>query len=125
MNQQKKILLVEDNDSISKLVKYKLEKDGYLVDLKENGIDGLRAIQESQYDLIILDVMMPGMSGFEVLQQVRETENLKSAKVMMLTSKSREEDLARGFNLGVSEYMGKPFKVAELSMRVNKILEAS
>lgn len=125
MSQQKKILLVEDNDSISKLVKYKLEKDGYSVDLRENGIDGLTAIQESSYDLIILDVMMPGMSGFEVLQQVRETENLKSCKIMMLTSKSREEDLARGFSLGVSEYMGKPFKVAELSMRVNKILESS
>lgn len=125
MSQQKKILLVEDNDSISKLVKYKLEKDGYSVELRENGIDGLKAIQESIFDLIILDVMMPGMSGFEILQQVRETENLKTAKVMMLTSKSREEDLARGFNLGVSEYMGKPFKVAELSMRVNKILESS
>lgn len=125
MSQQKKILLVEDNDSISKLVKYKLEKDGYAVELRENGIDGLKAIHESTFDLIILDVMMPGMSGFEVLQQMRETENLKNAKVMMLTSKSREEDLARGFNLGVSEYMGKPFKVAELSMRVNKILESS
>lgn len=125
MSQQKKILLVEDNDSISKLVKYKLEKDGYTVELRENGLDGLKAIQESTYDLIILDVMMPGMSGFEILQQVRETDSLKTAKVMMLTSKSREEDLARGFNLGVSEYMGKPFKVAELSMRVNKILESS
>lgn len=125
MSQRKKILLVEDNDSISKLVKYKLEKDGYSVDLRENGIDGLKAIQESLFDLIILDVMMPGMSGFEVLQQVRETENLKSCKIMMLTSKSREEDLARGFSLGVSEYMSKPFKVAELSMRVNKILESN
>lgn len=125
MSEQKRILLVEDNESISKLVKYKLEKDGYVVDIRENGIDGLHAIMESSYDLIILDVMMPGMSGFEVLQQVRETEKLKTAKVMMLTSKSREEDLARGFSLGVSEYMGKPFKVAELSMRVNKILESA
>lgn len=125
MSEQKKILLVEDNDSISKLVKYKLEKDGYSVDLRDNGIDGLKAINESKYDLIILDVMMPGMSGFEILQEVRESEVLKTAKVMMLTSKSREEDLARGFSLGVSEYMGKPFKVAELSMRVNKILESN
>lgn len=122
MNEKKRILLVEDNDSIAKLVKYKLERDGYFVEVCVNGIDGLESIKARKYDLIILDVMMPGISGFEILQNMREIEAFQDAKVMMLTSRSREEDLARGFKLGVSEYMGKPFKVAELSMRVNKIL---
>ncbi|HAC14459.1 MAG TPA: response regulator [Bacteroidetes bacterium] len=116
MGPNNRILLVEDNESISKLVEYKLSKDGYKIDVCSNGLAGLDAIKEHEYDLIILDVMMPGMSGFEILQEMRTMEHRKNAKVMMLTSKNREEDIARGFGLGVSEYMGKPFKVAELSM---------
>lgn len=118
----KLILLVEDNDSISKLVKYKLERDGYRVEVRVNGISGLEAAKSLNPDLIILDVMMPGISGFELLQEIRKNDPDHSAKVMMLTSRSREEDLERGFNLGVVEYMSKPFKVAELSMRVKRIL---
>lgn len=122
MSDQKTILLVEDNESISKLVKYKLERDGYIVEIRDNGLEGLKAANEIEPDLLILDVMMPGISGFEILQTIRDNESTRNMKVMMLTSKSREEDIARGFKLGVQEYMSKPFKVAELSMRVNRIL---
>ncbi len=123
MADNKFVLIVEDNESIAKLVKYKLEKDGYRTQVADNGIDGLEAAQNTNADLVILDVMMPGMNGFEILQKLRENEATKNQKVMMLTSKSREEDIQRGFDLGVLEYMSKPFKVAELAMRVKKVLE--
>jgi DNA-binding response OmpR family regulator len=124
MSKKPVILIVEDNESISKLVQYKLTKDGYEVIIRENGIDGYQAVCDIQPDLVILDVMMPGMSGFEVLQKIRETEVIQHVQVMMLTSKSREEDIKRGFDLGVKEYMGKPFKVGELSMRIKKMLQS-
>lgn len=118
------ILLVEDNPSISKLVEYKLQKDGFKVEVRTNGIDGYNAAVELSPDILILDVMLPGMNGFEILEKYRENETGKNARVIMLTSKSREEDIKRGFDLGVSEYIGKPFKIAELSMRVQKVLDS-
>jgi len=124
MSKKPVILIVEDNESISKLVQYKLTKDGYEVIIRENGIEGYQAVCDIQPDLVILDVMMPGMSGFEVLQKIRDTEVIQHVQVMMLTSKSREEDIKRGFDLGVKEYMGKPFKVGELSMRIKKMLQS-
>jgi DNA-binding response OmpR family regulator len=114
---------VEDNESIAKLVEFKLKRDGYRLEVRTNGIDGLSAVKSLIPDLVVLDVMMPGISGFELLAEMRKNEATKSTKVMMLTSKSREEDLQRGFELGVVEYMSKPFKVGELSMRIKKALE--
>ncbi len=123
MSDQPLILLVEDNESIAKLVEFKLKRDGYRLEVRTNGIDGLSAVKSLIPDLVVLDVMMPGISGFELLAEMRKNEATKSTKVMMLTSKSREEDLQRGFELGVVEYMSKPFKVGELSMRIKKALE--
>jgi two-component system alkaline phosphatase synthesis response regulator PhoP len=120
----KTILLVEDNPSISKLVEYKMLKDGYQVVTKSNGLDGYEAAKTLQPDILILDVMMPGMNGFELLEKFKKEFPDSKTKVIMLTSKSREEDIQRGFNLGVLEYMGKPFKVAELSMRVKKVADS-
>lgn len=118
------VLLVEDNPSIAKLVEYKLIKDGYTVVAKTNGIDGLQSANELKPDLIILDVMMPGMNGFELFEKFKADNPDAATKVIMLTSKNREEDIKRGFDLGAVEYIGKPFKVAELSMRVKKVLES-
>ncbi|MCC5926141.1 MAG: response regulator [Bacteroidetes bacterium] len=120
---KKTVLLVEDNPSISKLVEYKLLKDGYTVVAKTNGLEGYEAAKEMQPDILILDVMMPGMNGFELLEKFKKEFPDSNTKVIMLTSKSREEDIQRGFSLGVLEYMGKPFKVAELSMRVKKVAD--
>ncbi len=117
-----RILLVEDNPSISKLVEYKLAREDFDFQVVDNGVDGLSRARSWKPDLLILDVMMPGMSGFDVLQSLRDDPDTAGMAVMMLTSKNREEDLKRGFDLGVKEYMGKPFKVGELLMRVNRIL---
>lgn len=116
------ILLIEDNPVIIKLVSYKLKKIGYRFEHRDNGKDGLDAVKDLRPDLLILDVMLPSMNGFEVLRQIRSDENVSDTKVIMLTSKNRMEDLEKGFSLDVEDYMDKPFKPAELELRIKKVL---
>ena len=116
------ILLIEDNQVIIKLVSYKLKKIGYRFEHRDNGKDGLDAVKELRPDLLILDVMLPSMNGFEILRQIRADEELKDTKVIMLTSKNRTEDLEKGFSMNVEDYMDKPFKPAELELRIKKVL---
>lgn len=116
------ILLVEDNPGISRLVEFKLTHENMTVVIASNGVDGLAKAKELMPDLIILDVMLPGIGGFEVLQSIRDDEATRHLKVIMLTSKNREEDLQRGFSLGVLEYISKPFKLGELMMRIDRAL---
>lgn len=117
------ILLVEDNPAIYKLVSFKLRKSGYRFEHRDNGLDGLQAIQTYLPDLVILDVMLPSMNGFEILRQVREDPRTEDLKVIMLTSKNRDEDIEKGFNMKVEDYIDKPFKPSELIMRIRKILD--
>lgn len=124
MNSEKPlILLVEDNPSIYKLITFKLSKSGYRIEHRDNGVEGLEAARSLNPDLVILDVMLPGLNGFDVLQKIRADEETNHLKVIMLTTKNREEDLEKGFNLEVEDYMSKPFKPAELLMRVKKVLD--
>ena len=116
------ILLVEDSQAIYRLVSYKLKKSGFRFEYRDNGKEGLEAIKKIKPDLVILDVMLPSMNGFEILRQVRNDEELKDTKVIMLTSKNRSEDLEKGFSLKVDDYMDKPFKPTELVLRINKVL---
>lgn len=116
------VLLVEDNPGISRLVEFKLTHENMKVVIAANGVDGLAKAKELMPDLILLDVMLPGIGGFEVLQAIRDDEATQALKVIMLTSKNREEDLQRGFSLGVLEYISKPFKLGELMMRIDRAL---
>lgn len=116
------ILLIEDNPVIIKLVSYKLKKIGYRFEHRDNGKDGLDAVKKMRPDLLILDVMLPSMNGFEVLRQIRSDEEISDTKVIMLTSKNRTEDLEKGFSMNVEDYMDKPFKPAELELRIKKVL---
>jgi two-component system alkaline phosphatase synthesis response regulator PhoP len=118
------ILIVEDNQSVRKLIEFKLQRAGYQLAYSENGAEGWSKIQELQPDLVVLDVMLPGMTGFEVLRKVRNDEQLQDTKVLMLTTKTREEDIEHGFELDADEYMGKPFKVNELMIRLERLLES-
>lgn len=118
-----RVLLIEDNPGISRLVEFKLSHEKMKVVVADNGITGLAKAKEWMPDLILLDVMLPGIGGFEVLQAIRDDPQTKDLKVIMLTSKNREEDLERGFSLGVLEYISKPFKLGELMMRIYRALE--
>lgn len=121
----KKIVLVEDESQIARLIEFKLRKEGYQVTWKENGEEALVAIKEEKPDLILLDVMMPVMDGYEVLRQIKEDENLKSIPVIMLTARAQERDVVKGIDLGAQDYITKPFHPAELLVQVKRILAKS
>ncbi len=118
MNEEPTILIAEDEPQIANLVKFKLEKSGFQVLWGENGKQALELINEHKPDLVILDVMMPIMDGFEVLRAMKAEPETENIPVIMLTAKSMEEDILKGFESGAVDYMVKPFSVSELAARV-------
>ena len=118
----KKIVLAEDEPEIARLIEFKLKKEGYSVTWKENGEEALKAIKADKPDLVLLDVMMPVMGGYEVLRRLKEDENLKSIPVIMLTARAQEKDVVKGIDMGAEDYITKPFHPAELLARVKRIL---
>ena len=112
-----RILIVEDEESLAELVANRLKKEKYIVDISLDGEEGLYNALEDLYDLIILDIMLPGINGIEILKEIRKN-NIK-AKVIMLTAKSELEDKLLGFNEGANDYIPKPFHIDEVIARVN------
>lgn len=115
-----KILIAEDEPNMRLGLKDNLEFEGYSVELAENGIDGLELILGNTYDLILLDVMMPGMSGLDVCKKAREKG--VTAPIVLLTAKSEEMDKVLGLELGADDYVTKPFGLRELLARIKAIL---
>jgi len=114
-----RILIVEDEIRISNLLKLYLERESYHVDVVDNGDDGLeRALQEN-YDLIILDVFMPGKDGFTVLEGIRK---IKNTPVILLSAQSGQNDQNRGLNLGANAFISKPFSPGAVVTKVKSIL---
>ena len=112
-----RVLVIEDEYSLAELISERLKKEHYLVDIETDGEEGLYSALNGTYDLIILDVMLPSMNGFEILKEIREDDiNLK---VIMLTAKSEIEDKLNGFSRGADDYLTKPFHMEELVARVN------
>ena len=112
-----RILVVEDEKSLAELVANRLKKEKYIVDISLDGEDGLYNSLMDMYDLIILDIMLPGINGIEILKEIKKN-NIK-AKVIMLTAKSELEDKLLGFNEGANDYIPKPFHIDEVVARVN------
>ena len=115
-----RILLVEDNPELAAGIRYNLELEGHDVAVAEDGPKGLSLVQEFAPDLIILDVMLPGMDGFQVLRKVRESG--VTVPVMMLTARGEEADQVRAFRLDADQYVTKPFRLMELLERINMML---
>ena len=112
-----RVLVIEDEYSLAELISERLKKEHYLVDIETDGEEGLYSALNGTYDLIILDVMLPSMNGFEILKEIHEEDiNLK---VIMLTAKSEIEDKLNGFSRGADDYLTKPFHMEELVARVN------
>lgn len=117
------ILLAEDDPDVSALVRHVLEADGYRVEVAADGADALRRFEESDPDLVVLDVMMPRLTGFEVLARLRELEDAGApVPVLMLSARGGQDDIVKGFELGVSDYVTKPFMIGELRARVRSLL---
>ena len=112
-----RILIVEDEYNLADVIKDKLKKEKYSVDVCNDGEEGLYSALSGIYNLIILDVMLPGVNGLEILKRIREEEI--DTKVIMLTAKSELEDKLSGLNLGADDYITKPFHIEELIARVN------
>ena len=112
----KKVLVVDDEPNIVDILKFNLQKEGYEVLAAYDGPDGLRQAQTMEPDLILLDVMLPGMDGFHVCEELRKTDPL--TPVIMLTAREEERDRVMGLELGADDYVVKPFSVRELMARV-------
>ena len=119
------ILLVEDDPSLIELVRYNLEAADFDVAVEMDGDGGLMAIRERDFDLVILDWMMPNMSGIEVVRQIRRMNYKRATPVIMLTARGEETDKIRGLDAGADDYVVKPFSPAELVSRVRALLRRS
>ena len=117
-----RILVVDDETEIVALVAYHLAKTGYRVSTASSGQDALELARRERPSLIVLDLMLPGMSGFDVLEQLRLDESTRDIAVIMLTARREEPDRIRGLSLGADDYLTKPFSPAELVLRVAAIL---
>jgi DNA-binding response OmpR family regulator len=115
---EKKIMLAEDEAHIARLIIFKLEREGFKVEWAQDGGEAIDKIKKTMPDLILLDVMMPVMDGFDVLKQIRADASLSAIPVFMLTAKGQTEDVEKGFGLGVDDYIIKPFRPAELVARI-------
>ena len=117
-----KILIADDEPNIVISLEYLLQREGYTVLVARDGQEALDTIAREQPALVLLDVMMPHKTGFEVCQAVRADEALQGTKILMLTAKGRETDLAKGLALGANAYMTKPFSTRELVLKVAELL---
>jgi DNA-binding response OmpR family regulator len=120
-----KILIADDEPNIVVSLEFLMKREGYMVSIARDGTTALAAIREQRPDLVLLDVMMPGMDGFEVCAAVRADEQLAGVKILMLTAKGRDTDTAKGVALGADAYMTKPFATRELAAKVRELLGAT
>lgn len=111
-----KILIIEDEKKIARLIQLELEYEGYETATAHTGTEGLSLFQSQQFDLLILDVMLPGLSGLEVLRRIRSTNQL--TPVILLTARDSLPDKISGLDLGANDYMTKPFEIEELLARI-------
>lgn len=118
-----RILIIEDEESIARVLQLELEFEGYAAEMAHTGTDGLLKYREQKWDLVLLDIMLPEMSGLDVLKRIRATES--HTPVIMLTAKGDVEDKVKGLDLGANDYMTKPFEIEELLARIRTALRFS
>ena len=119
-----KILVIEDDPGSLRFTRYTLEKEGYQVVTAPNGLEGLRKAQKEKPDLVILDVMLPGIDGFEVCHRLRAEPQTAQLPILMLSGKAQEVDKATGLKVGADDYLTKPWQRFELLTKVATMLEA-
>jgi len=118
----KKVLIVDDEPNIVAALEYLLQRTGYEVQAASDGDDALRQVEDFVPDLVLLDVMMAQKSGYEVCQRIREREDWRRIKIIMLSARGREAEVNKGLSLGADLYITKPFSNAELVARIGDLL---
>ena len=121
----KRVLVVDDDPQVVKIIQRALEREGLEVAVATNGAEALLAIGRQRPDLVILDVVMPVMDGFQALRALREKPETKDLPVLMLTARSEDRDVARGWTAGVDLYLTKPFTMEELLTATRRMLEVT
>jgi len=117
-----RILVVDDEPDITALVAYHLARSGYRVSTATTGPDALRAARDERPDVVVLDLMLPGVSGYEVLRELRQRQETRDVGVILLTARREESDRIKGLSLGADDYLTKPFSPQELTLRVAALL---
>ena len=120
MESQKRVLIVDDDDEIRELLEFDIASSGYFVDTAKDGMEGLNKALNNTYDIILLDVMMPKMNGFEVCRNIRQAK--LAIPVLLLTAKGTIEDKTTGFDCGADDYLVKPFDIQEVLLRIRVLL---
>ncbi len=123
MNKRPKVLIAEDEETIVESLSFLMEKEGYDVSVATDGQTAIKMITRDIPDMVLLDVMMPGCDGFEVVRAVRADPKTKPIPIMMLTAKTREVDRRKGLELGVDDFVTKPFSTRDVVSRVKALLE--
>ena len=119
-----KILIADDEPNILISLEYLMKREGYAVSVARDGTEALETLRRERPTLVLLDVMMPRKTGFEVCQEVRADDDLKDTLILMLTAKGRDTDVAKGLALGADDYITKPFSTKELVQKVRELLAA-
>ena len=120
-----RIFIIEDEPSIIQLIQHNLEKNGFIVSSSINGNDGLKELKKFQPDLLLLDWMLPDLSGIEICKSIRTDNSFKNLPIIMLTAKGEEEEKIKGLDSGVDDYLTKPFSFNELKSRIKAVLRRS
>ena len=123
--ENKKILVIDDDTAINELIKINLELSGYNVFQAFEGTTGFALTKQELPDLIVLDVMMPEVDGYTVAQRIRQNDSTKNTPIIMLTALSELDNKAKGFDIGIDDYLVKPFEMEELKMRIRALLKRS
>jgi DNA-binding response OmpR family regulator len=119
----KKILIADDEPSIVTALEFLLRRHGYEVQIARDGDEALRLVETMHPDLVLLDIMMPVKSGYEVCRQLRERPESRDVKIVMLTAKGRDAEVAKGLTVGADVYVTKPFSTRDLMARIHSLLE--
>jgi len=119
------ILLVDDEPNIVMSLEFLMRKNGYQVGIARNGTEALAALAETPYDLVLLDVMMPDVDGYQVCRQLRQRPDRAATKVIFLSAKSQPADVQKGYDAGADLYIPKPFSTRQLMQKVRELLGAS
>tara|TARA_A100001388_G_C28768754_1_gene502458 strand:- start:948 stop:1655 length:708 start_codon:yes stop_codon:yes gene_type:complete len=116
------ILIIEDEPDIQELIKFNLERKRYSVDINDSGEEALETINKTNPDLILLDIMLPGIDGLEILKELKSSKNTRKIPVIIISALSEEADIVAGLELGADDYLSKPFRPRELTARIKALL---
>lgn len=122
---KERILVVDDEENIAELISFNLENSGYEVLVVDNGLEAIKVCKNYKPNLILLDLMLPEMDGYDVCKSIRQSDDIKDTPIIMLTAKSEELDKILGLELGADDYITKPFSIKELCARVKAVLRRS